>query len=76
LPIAIEEDRQYWNFEVKAFMDEDYSNLYIIAAKETKPGYYIPSDTALFTLFENQLNQKRNSKSPIKVLELFVVKLH
>jgi len=62
LPIAIEEDRQYWNFEVKAFMDEDYSNLYIIAAKETKPGYYIPSDTALFTLFENQLNQKEKFK--------------
>lgn len=62
LPLGLEDDLQSWNLDIKAYVNDNFSNLFILAAKEAKPGYYISSDTALYNLVENQLLSKKGFK--------------
>lgn len=60
LPMATTEDLDNWNYVYKVYADESQSNVFIVFAKETKPGYYIPSDSSLFALYEADIAKKEN----------------
>ena len=71
VPIGTTEDLENWNYAYKVYADESQTNLFIVFAKETKPGYYIPSDSALFVLYEADIARKENFEIVRKEVKKF-----